>query len=545
MTSSPPARRGPKLGELLVSCQLITQHQLNEARRLQDQSGEKLGSVLVGMDYLTVDLLLESLGRQYSRPTVNLFSTDIPVETLRLIPLEKMKKYGALPLGVSSHRFRVAMVDPNDIAATRELQFILGISVEPLLAPSFQISAALTLLEKMEGKLQAPLLGTDLLKACARRTRVSEVRTARLEELLSRMLQEEASDLLLVAGAPPSIKKNNELVRLPGPFLTPQQVIDYARKLTTEDQLKRFSQDRELDFALTLPELGRFRVNIYRQRSSVSIAVRPIVEEIPSLKKLRLPGWLEEYALKTQGLILITGPNGHGKTTTMAAMVDIINSKSRKNVITIEDPIEYLHRHKSSNVNQREVGLDTESFHVGLRHVLREAPDVIVIGEMRDPESFAIALQAADTGHLVISCVHANNAVLAVNRIIDVFPPEQQRQIRVQMADNMQLIFNQRLVARKDGSGRVLAYEKLTNSYRVKNIIREGKEHQIRALLQQSMEDFRSLDVSLAELCYDGLITVEAALHYCQDESFFKELMRKGRGALSAKPADQTLSKPG
>ncbi len=548
MTAANQDRKGQKLGELLVAYHLITKQQLDEARRLQDQSGERLGSVLVGLDYLSIDALLGSLGKQFGRPAANLFELEIPPEIPGLIPLEKMKTYRAIPFGTSGPRIKLAMTDPNDMAATRELQFILGMSVDPHVAPSFQIEAALTLLEKTGGRPNVPILGSDLQKLCAKKARAGTLRVPGIEELFSIMVQEEASDLLLVAGAPPSIKKNNQVVRLSGPFLTPPQVSDYARRLMTDSQLKRFAQEKELDFALTLPELGRFRINIYRQRNSFSIAVRPIVEDIPSLEKLRLPGWIEDFALKTQGLILLTGPNGHGKTTTMAAMVDIINSRSKKNIITIEDPIEYLHRHKSSNVNQREVGLDTDSFHVGLRHVLREAPDVIVIGEMRDPESFAIALQAADTGHLVLSCLHSNNAILAINRIIDIFPPEQQRQVRVQLADNLQLILNQRLVSRKDGKGRILAYEKLTSSYRIKNLIREGKEHHIRSLLQQAMDDFQSLDVSLARLCQEGKITAEAARHYCQDEAFFKDLLRKGRGSGtqgSVPEREPAVTKPG
>lgn len=349
-------------------------------------------------------------------------------------------------------------------------------------------------------------------------------------ELCKVLIQAHASDLLLVAGAPPSLKQYNEMVRLDYPFLTPQQMTRYAQELMTDQQWSQFCADKALDFAITRPEYGRFRMNVYRQRSSISIAIRHIIEEIPPLNELGLPDWLEEFALKSQGLILVTGPNGHGKTTTLAAMIDIINSRRRRNIITIEDPIEYLHRHKKSNVNQREVGLDTRSFHEGLRHVFREAPDVIMIGEMRDRESIAIALEAADTGHLVMSSMHANNAVMAINRIIDVFPNDNQQQIRVQLADNLLLLLNQRLVERKDGPGRVLAYEKLSNSYRVSNLIRDGKEHQIRSLLQSGSEEFTSLDTHLAQLARSGRVSREDALHYCQDAKVLAELLaRRGR----------------
>lgn len=339
-----------------------------------------------------------------------------------------------------------------------------------------------------------------------------------------------ASDLLLTVGVPPCLKQHNELIRLGYAVLTPQQTTNYAQELMTEQQWSQFSKEKALDFGITRPEFGRFRINVYRQRSTISIAIRHIIEEIPPWESLGLPTWLESYALKSQGLILITGPNGHGKTTTLAAMVDVINKKKCRNIVTIEDPIEYLHRHNLCNINQREVGLDTRSFHEGLRHVFREAPDVILIGEMRDRESIAIALEAADTGHLVMSSMHANNSAMAVNRIIDVFPPENQQQIRVQMADQLLLILNQRLVERRDGKGRVLAFEKLTNSYRIANLIREGKERQIRALLQSGSEEFSSLDTHLAQLVGSGAISRDHAMHYCQDSKLMTELLARQGG---------------
>lgn len=521
-------KRVKKLGELLIASQLITPEQLSEARRLQDQSGERLGSLLVSLDYLESDVLVELLGQQFGLPAANLFKADIPAGVLAILPLDKMKKYQALPVGGDATKVRLAMSNPNDIAALRELQFILGMSIQPLVTPAFQLEAALQRLSSTPGTPAQGLHGADLARNFRKKGR-SDVLPA-LHELFVQLLDKGVSDLLLVAGTPPSIKKNNEVVRLPGPLLTPKQVGEYARAMMTEAQFERFRQHKEIEFSLTLPDRGRFRVNIFKQRNSLSVAARHIVDEIPTLAKLGLPPWLEEYALRAQGLILITGPTGHGKTTTMAALIDIINSKARKNVITIEDPIEYLHRHKQSNINQREVGADTDSFSQALKMVLREAPDVIVIGEMRDPETFAIALQAADTGHLVLSCIHSNNAVMAINRIIDVFPPDQQHQIRVQLADNMLLILNQRLLARKDGRGQILALEKLSSSYRVRNLIREGKAHHIRSLLQQTTEDFQSLDLSLAQLVNEGLVSYDMALQYAQDSKYFQTLARAGPG---------------
>ena len=346
-------------------------------------------------------------------------------------------------------------------------------------------------------------------------------------DLFATLVKSKASDLLLAPGVPASLKKHNELLRMQLPNLTPDQTLSYAKEIAPANLWEQIDQKGAIDFGVTRPEFGRFRVNIYRQRGSISIAVRHIIDEVPTLGDLGLPEWLEVFAFKSQGLILVTGPNGHGKTTTLASMIDAINEKSRKNIVTIEDPIEYLHHHKKSNVNQREVGLDTPSFHTGLRHMFREAPDVILIGEMRDRESMAIALEAADTGHLVLSSMHANNAAMAISRIIDVFPQDNQQQIRVQLADTLLMVFSQRLVQRKDGEGRVVAYEKLSNSYRIANLIREGKEHMIRGLLQSGTEEFYSLDTSLAQLVRTGKVSKESAMQYCQDKkSFLEQLTR-------------------
>ena len=358
-------------------------------------------------------------------------------------------------------------------------------------------------------------------------TREQASAPAPIWELFATLVRTKASDLLLTPGVPPSLKRQNELLRLQLPNLTPEHTNTYAKEMAPERLWEQIDLKGAIDFGITRPEFGRFRVNIYRQRGSISIAVRHIIDDVPTLGELGLPEWLEVFAFKSQGLILVTGPNGHGKTTTLAAMIDAINEKSRKNIVTIEDPIEYLHHHKKSNVNQREVGLDTPTFHDGLRHVFREAPDVILIGEMRDRESMAIALEAADTGHLVLSSMHANNAAMAISRIIDVFPQDNQQQIRVQLADTLQLVFSQRLVQRKDGQGRVVAYEKLSNSYRVANLIREGKEHMIRGLLQSGTEEFYSLDTSLAQLVRTGKVAKENAIQYCQDKKAFTEALAR------------------
>lgn len=511
-----------KIGELLIQEGLITPIQLKEATRVQSQFGGCLCSTLVELGYISTDNALEMLSRQIDIPSINLYETELEPQAIKTLTIKKMKEYKAVPVKISPNGIILAMVNPKDITAINEVEFRSGVAVKPFLALHTQVMSAIKVLEKKGEELDKPVKGEEI-RALKRDWQVGSKKIS-LKELLQTLVKENATDLLLSAGVPPCLKKHNEIKRLPYSVITPEQVNYFAVELMTTEQKKEFEVSKELDFAVTFPDIGRFRVNLFRQRGSISISIRYIVEIIPQLEELGLPRWIEDFALKPQGLILITGPVGHGKTTTLAAMVDIINTKRKCNIITIEDPIEYLHKHKASNVNQREVGVDTESFHSGLRHIFRQSPDVIVIGEMRDLESFSIALQAAETGHLVMSTLHSNTATSTIERIIDIFPAYQQQQIRVQLAESFLLVLNQRLVPLRDGSGRVLAYEKLINTYRVKNLIREGKAHQIRSLLQQSTEDFLSIDHSLARLFLDGKITYETGLKFCDNQSFFNVL---------------------
>jgi twitching motility protein PilT len=516
-----------KLGEILVACRLISEGELSKALKIQTQTGGHLGSVLLELGYVKVEELQELLGMQFGLPTANLYKLEIEPAVINMLPFEKMMQHKALPIAANNKCIFLAMVCPNNYNAIKEIEFFIGKSVQPVVMPSIQINAALKFIGDKGGSLGHPLRGMDLEAYVDKRQQVSD--QTELKQLFKMLVERKASDLLLSAGVPPCLKKDNEVVRISNTFLTPQDTFYYARELMSDTQREEFERLKELDFAHTFPDIGRFRINIYMQRNSLSIAVRHINETIPGTAELGLPPWVEEYALRTQGLILVTGPTGHGKTTTLAAILDVINRKRHCNIITIEDPIEYLHKHKSSNVNQREVGLDTGSFHEGLRHIFRQAPDVIVIGEMRDPESFAIAIQAAETGHLVLSTMHSNTATSAVERIIDVFPPQQQQQIRVQLAESFIMILNQRLVPKKNKSGVVLACEKLIGSVRSRNLIREGKTHQIRSMLQQSAEDYESIDIALARLFREDKISLETGLKYCENIVHFKQCAGAGK----------------
>ena len=519
------AQHEKKIGEILIAYKIINEEQLQHALKVQTQRGGRLGSVLLELEYVQIDGLLDFLGRQLGAKPLNLYKHVIEPEVLALISFEKIKTLQILPVAAKANSIALAMADPNDIVLRDELEFTLGKIIAPVVVPNYQLVAAIKYLKDKGGKLEGPLRGKDI-EDFAKGVHY-KVEAENLNQMFYRMVKENASDLFLSAGAPPSLKINNELKRLSNTFLSPEQIREFASQLMSPDQKEEFARFKELDFAHNVGELGRFRINIFQQRNSVSIAVRHFKDYIPTLDQLGLPPWLEDFALKTQGLILITGPTGHGKTTTLASMIDIINRKRKCNIITIEDPIEYRHRHKASNINQREVGVDTNSFHDGLKRIFRQAPDVIVIGEMRDPESFAIAVHAADTGHLVLSTLHSNTATSAIDAIIDVFPPNQQQQIKVQLAENFLLIMNQRLLPVKEGEGRVLAYEKLIGSYRTRSMIREGKTHQIRTI--QATEDFESIDVSLARLCRENRISPETALKYCDSPATVKSLMNNGK----------------
>lgn len=521
MQQDSPQSHSNRIGHLLLEARIITPEQLEVALKRQRQCGERIGSVLLQLGHLNTETLLDFLRQHSGVPSIDLFSINIDPSVLNALTFEQMKQFKALPIIPSTKGLFVAMADPNNITAIGELEFILGKKVEPLVVPHAQIEAAFRYIEQRGGQFTTPLCGADVEKEQSEGV-ISDAFD--LKKLIALLIEKNASDLLISAGVPPCLKLNNEIVRLPGADLTPEKVEQTARELMTEVQWQEFMVKGELDFGLSSPTVGRFRINAYRQRGSIALAMRNIVENIPSLDALGLPDWLEEFVLCPQGLILVTGPTGHGKSTTLAALVNIINSKRKCNIITIEDPIEFLHKHRLSNINQREVGRDTPSFQEGLNHIFRQAPDVIVIGEMRDPESFAIAVQAAETGHLVISTMHANSTTTAIERIIEIFPPEKQQQMRMQLAEVFLLILNQRLIPRKNGTGRVLAYEKLANTPRIRNMIREGKTHQIRSIFQHLGEEYQPIDFSLNTLVSRGNITREEGIKYCENPAVFNDM---------------------
>lgn len=329
-----------------------------------------------------------------------------------------------------------------------------------------------------------------------------------IELLLRQACARKASDLHLTAGLPPVFREAGALVQMPVDPLTPLALDDLVRQILTEEQYQLFRNRGEVDCPYAIPGVSRFRVNAYWQRGSAALAIRVIPQEIPSMEALGLPPVVASLLEKPQGLLVVTGPTGSGKTTSLAAMVDHLNRTRRLHILTLEYPIEYLHHHQMSMVNQREVGVDTASFAQGLRAALREDPDVILVGEMRDVETMATALSAAETGHLVLTTLHTPDAPQTVDRLIDSFPPQQQRQIRLQVASVLLGVIAQRLFQRADGQGRVAAFEILVNTPAVANLIRSEKVHQIRSVMETGRsQGMQTMQQSLRELAQQGLLT--------------------------------------
>jgi len=327
-------------------------------------------------------------------------------------------------------------------------------------------------------------------------------------EVLRQMVETRASDVHITPGVPPSIRDKGRIRPMEGfPVLNSQQTREVVYGILNDDQRKRFENDQQLDFAYAIPRVARFRVNCFFQRGAVSAAFRLIPHEVPALESLGVPPVLRELTAKPRGFVLVTGPTGSGKSTTLAAMVDAINVDREDHILTIEDPIEFLHHHKKSIVNQREIGSDAPDFARGLRAALRQDPDVILVGEMRDLETVSTALTAAETGHLVFATLHTQSTAQTVDRVIDVFPPEQQAQVRTQLSIALQGIVTQQLLPTSDGRGRVVACEVLIPTPAIRNLIREGKTHQIYAALQTSGAiGMQTMDADLVRLVRAGKI---------------------------------------
>jgi twitching motility protein PilT len=350
---------------------------------------------------------------------------------------------------------------------------------------------------------------------------------AALDRMLVSLVEARGSDLHLTAGSPPMIRVDGSLQALPGyGALTSTDTALLARAAVSAQQWATFQSDHEMDFAHSIVGVSRFRGNLYLQRTSCGAVFRAIPEKIKPLDELGMPESMARFAHLPRGLVLVTGPTGSGKTTTLASILDMANRSRAAHIITIEDPIEFLHSHKRSLVNQREVGADTKTFPLALRHALRQDPDIILVGELRDLETTATALTAAETGHLVLATLHTQSATQTVDRIIDIFPPHQQLQIRAQLAASLQGVVTQALAPRADGTGRAVICEVLIATPAIRSLIREGKSHQILSFMQAGGNDgMFAFDQHLAERVREGVVSLQAALDICHSPEELNRLI--------------------
>ena len=349
---------------------------------------------------------------------------------------------------------------------------------------------------------------------------------AHIDDLLRKASGVGGSDLHLTVNLPPMVRRDGKVLPLPYEAATDRDVQRLVYDILTTEQIEKFERTRELDFSYGVKGLGRYRFNVYKQRGSVGAAMRVIPSNIPSLESLKLPPILRELTRRHSGLILVTGPTGSGKSTTIASMLDVINSERHLHIMTIEDPIEYLHAHKTAMVNQRELGTDTDSFNNALRAVLREDPDVILVGEMRDLETIAAAITLAETGHLVFATLHTRCAPATIDRIVDVFPAHQQEQIRIQLSTSLEAVVSQQLVPRL-GGGRIASIEVMVATSALRNLIREGKTYQMYSVIETGAQyGMQTMDRTLADLHKSGQIAYEDALTRAIDRENFQRLLK-------------------
>lgn len=358
---------------------------------------------------------------------------------------------------------------------------------------------------------------------------MTTTQTLGMEELLKRMVGNKASDLHLAVGSPPVYRINGSLIATDTEPLAHNLLQEMVYSILNFEQREKFEKDKELDFSYSIPGVSRYRGNALLQRGTMGAVFRAIPSRPMTLTELGYPSILQDFCKKPRGLILVTGPTGSGKSTTLAAMIDYINEHEAVHIVTIEDPIEFLYKNKKAIIRQRELGPDTHSFNEALKHVLRQDPDVILVGEMRDLETISLAVTSAETGHLVFATLHTTGAPATVDRIVDVFPPYQQQQIRAQLGGILEGVISQTLIPTADGNGRACAMEIMVGTTAIRNLIREGKTHQITSMIQSGGQfGMISLDSSLRNLVTQGKITFEDAMTKASNIEEFKRLCGKG-----------------
>jgi twitching motility protein PilT len=544
--------------DYLLAHGLVAADDLHRAVRHQEEAGTSLERALLDLGLIDEPSLAAAKAAQAGVAFADLAATPADPRAAEALPAGEAARLGALPVALRDGALVVAVADPGELQQVDEVARLTGRSVVPAVAPPSQLAGAIDRYLRAaaddgpaggtpaDGQQQAQVIPPGALPAApgarapvlleappaarpngpARlRGDIPETRVS-IAELLAKVLELGASDLHLTSGARPAVRVHGRLTQLEEyPVLVPNEVQAMVYAILTQRQRERLESELELDCAHNLPGQARFRLNVYFQRDSVGAAFRLIPYDIKPLDQLGVPPQVGNYAHLPRGFVLVTGPTGSGKSTTLAALVDQANRERNEHIMTVEDPIEFLHQHKGCLVNQREVGEDTKSFANALKHVLRQDPDIILVGELRDLETISIALTAAETGHLVFATLHTQDAPQTIDRIIDVFPTNQQQQVRVQLASSIQGVVCQQLVATADGTGRVVATEVMMATPAIRNLIREGKTHQVYSAMQAGAKHgMQTMDQCLADLVRRYKVTYELALERCHHVEDFNRL---------------------
>jgi len=524
------------LAKVLEHLQMLPAAVLRGLLASAGQQQKWLGEVAAETGALSYEEIARAISQDARIPLANLRNVSPNLIALSKIPEDVCRRFSMLPLSVEPGAMSLVMGDPFDEEG-KQIACNYGGEITVHVTPMDELHAAITAwYQRLTPDAATGLSGGGASKAPPQITAESmppigpnarqEGDDFILEDLLRMMSENKSSDLHLAVGSPPLMRIHGELTPMPFQVLQPAILQPLVYGILTDIQITAFERHWELDFSYSLPGVSRFRVNVHKQRGSVGAVFRAIPSETPTLDKLRMPPIIRELTLRPRGLVLVTGPTGSGKSTTLAAMIDEINRTMRTHIVTVEDPIEFIHNNKMSVITQREVGSDTESFATALRHVLRQDPDVILIGEMRDLETITAALTAAETGHLVFATLHTTSAAQSIDRIVDVFPAHQQDQVRTQLANVLEGIVTQTLLQSLDGKSRVCAQEILIATSAIRTLIRDNKVHQMPSVMQSGGKyGMQTLDQCLRMLVLEKKTTLDEAIAKSSNSDDFKALL--------------------
>jgi twitching motility protein PilT len=516
------ANQARRFGETLVDRHVLSRDALEEAIEESERTKASLPSVLLRLGLVGSKDLTAALAEQMGVRFIDFLDTPIHQDAPETLAADLARQYLAVPVDFEGQKLVVAFAEPPSDAALTAVGHATSFEVIPAVADRGELMRAIAMIYGAADGDSSGFQGSNVVVGDEQLEDELHI-----NDLLDLVIQWGGSDLHLASGSPPVIRVNGDLRPVSElPIFNGSQIRQMVFSILTQKQREKFEDDFELDTSYALPGRGRFRVNVFLQRDSVGCVMRAIPYDIVDFERLGIAPAVQAWAHMPRGLVLVTGPTGSGKSTTLASLIDIVNRERSVHIMTVEDPIEFLHTHKRSLINQREVGEDTHSFANALKHVLRQDPDVILVGEMRDLETISTALTAAETGHLVFATLHTQDAPQSIDRVIDVFPAHQQQQVRVQLAAALQGICTQQLVPTTDGQGRAVACEVMVATPAIRNLIREGKTHQIYSMLQAGGRyGMVTMDMSLAQLVRSHRISLDAAIERCANEEDLRRLL--------------------